>query len=221
MIDPNTLHFLEDLAKNNEKEWFHENRGRYEEARANFIDFSSEVLEQLKTIQDDLLNTEIKKCILRINRDIRFTKDKRPYKNYFGAGFGPGGSSSGRSDFYLQIEPGGKSFLGGGMWSPSPENMAKWRQEIDYNPDALKSIIYAPEFKNYFKEIAGQQLKTKPKGYEIDHPEIDLLKYKELFFYRYYSDEEVCSENFSDEIFKACKLMKPYQDYVNELFFDS
>ncbi|MGR3809998.1 DUF2461 domain-containing protein [Jiulongibacter sp. NS-SX5] len=221
MIDPKTLHFLTHLAENNTKEWFTEYRDQYDDAKGNFTEFCAEVLEDLKLIQDDLINTDVKKCILRINRDIRFSKDKRPYKVYLGAGFGPGGKSSGRADYYLQIEPGNKSFLGGGMWAPTPENLAKWRQEIDYTPDTLKGIIENKEFKSYFTEIAGQQLKTKPKGYDADHPEIDLLRYKELFFFRYYTDQEVCSENFVKEIIKGSKLLKPYLDYVNELFFDS
>lgn len=220
MIDSQTLHFLEDLAKNNEKEWFHNHKQRYEEARENFTEFSAGVLEKLKTIQEDLLHTDVKKCILRINRDVRFSKDKTPYKIYFGAGFGPGGKSSGRADFYFQLEPGGKSFLGGGMWAPSPENLSKWRQEIDYNPSALKNIIYSKEFSRYFTENSGVQLKTKPKDYEADHPEIDLLRYKELFFYRNYCDETVCSKEFENEIFKGCQILKPYLDYVNGLFFD-
>ncbi|MCR9065415.1 MAG: DUF2461 domain-containing protein [Cytophagales bacterium] len=220
MIDPKTLHFLTQLAQNNQKEWFHENKEQYDAARKNFIDLSSEVLEQLKTIQANLIHTDVKKCILRINRDIRFSKDKRPYKTYLGAGFGPGGKSSGLADFYLQIEPNGKSFLGGGLWAPSAQGLANWRQEIDYDPSRLKGIIEDKTFRNYFKEISGSKLKTKPKGYDADHPEIELLRYKELFFFKYYSDMEVCQPDFIDEIVRGCILLKPYLDYVNEIVFD-
>ncbi len=157
--------------------------------------------------------------MLRINRDIRFSKDKSPYKEYLAAGFGPGGKASGLADFYLQIQPGGKSFLGGGMWAPSATNLAKWRQEIDYNPDTLKDIIEEKKFASCFPNRYGEQLKTTPKGYTADHPDIELLKYKELFFFRNYSDKEVCSPGFANEVIHGCQILKPYLDYVNELFF--
>jgi uncharacterized protein (TIGR02453 family) len=220
MIDPNTFEFLRNLEKNNNREWFLDHRKWYEESRENFIEFASEVLEKLKLIQDDLLHTDIKKCILRINRDIRFSKDKSPYKNYFGAGFGPGGRSSGRVDFYFQIQPNNKSMLGAGMWDPGPRNLAKFRQEIDYNPEGLKTIIEDKTFRSYFKEISGTQLKTKPKGFDIDHPEIELLRYKELFFLRRFTDTETSREGFIEQITEGCVLLKPYQDYLNNLFFD-
>ncbi|WP_341224603.1 DUF2461 domain-containing protein [uncultured Arcticibacterium sp.] len=220
MIDPNTFQFLKELEKNNNKEWFQDHRKWYNDSKSNFIDFSAEVLEGLKLIQPDLINTDIKKCILRINRDIRFSKDKRPYKNYFGAGFGPGGKSSGRIDFYFQIQAHNQSMLGAGMWSPTAENLAKFRQEIDYNPQDLKSLIQNKAFRKFFNEIEGQRLKTKPKGYELNHPDIELLKYKELFFLRRFKETEVCQKSFDQTIIKGCKLLKPYQDYLNALFFD-
>ena len=218
MIDPKTLQFLTDLAANNHKEWFHENRHRYDLAKENFLNFSSEVLKGLQQFQPNLINTDAKKCILRINRDIRFSKDKCPYKNYLGVGWGPGGKSSGLADYYLQLEP-GKSFLGGGMWAPSAANLAKWRQEIDYNPGALKGIIEDKTFAATFPNRHGEQLKTSPKGYAADHPEIDLLRYKELFFFKNYSDKEVCGPDFTHQVVEDCKVLKPYLDYVNELFF--
>jgi uncharacterized protein (TIGR02453 family) len=219
MIDPRTLQFLADLAANNHKEWFQDNRDKYEIARANFLDICSEVLSGLQEFQSNLMNTDVKKCVLRINRDIRFSKDKRPYKTYFAAGFGPGGKGSGQADYYLQIMPGGESFLGGGMWAPSPSNLSKWRQEIDYNSEVLKELIENKTFKSHFPERYGEQLKTTPKGYSADHPDIDLLRYKELFFYKKYTDKEVCSTDFAQNIVSECRILKPYLDYINELFF--
>jgi uncharacterized protein (TIGR02453 family) len=218
MIDPNTFRFLEKLQENNHKEWFQDNRKWYDESRQNFIDFCAEALEDLKIFQNDLLQTDIKKCILRINRDIRFSKDKRPYKNYFGASFCPGGKSSGRVDFYFQIEPNGHSMLGGGMWDTGSDNLAQFRQEIDYNPQNLKGIIDNVAFRKYFNEIQGSRLKTKPKGYDIDHPEIELLRYKELFFTRRFEEKVICRKDFKNELVEGCRILKPYQDYLNELF---
>lgn len=220
MLQQSTLDFLKNLDENNTREWFQDNKENYEKALADFTIFATDILDGLKIIQPNLLHTDIKKCLLRIYRDVRFSKDKSPYKNYFAAGFGPGGRSSGLVDFYLQISP-EKSFLGAGMWQPSPENLAKFRQEIDYKPNALKSIIFEPNFKAKFSEIYGEQLKTKPKGYAIDHPEIELLKYKELFFMTKYSDSDLCSSKITSQIIADCMLLKPYQDYINDLFFDS
>ena len=220
MIDPNTFRFLEKLQENNHKEWFQDNRKWYDESRQNFVEFCAEVLEDLKLFQGNLLHTDIKKCILRINRDIRFSKDKRPYKNYFGAGFGPGGKSSGLVDFYFQIEPYHRTMLGGGMWAPGAENLAKFRQEIDYNPQNLKRIINNKAFRKYFNDIEGSRLKTKPKGYDIEHPEIELLRYKELFFTRRFKENDVCDKQFKNDIVEGCKILKPYQDYLNDLFYD-
>ena len=220
MIDSSTLQFLQELNKNNHKEWFSDHRKWYDISRENFIAFCDTLLTDLKTIQADLQNTQVKNCILRINRDIRFSKNKDPYKNYFAAGFGPGGRTSGRVDFYLQIQP-DNSFLGAGMWQPSPKNLALFRQEIDYNPQELKGIIYDPKFTAYFPEIHGEVLKTKPKGYDIDHPDIELLKRKELFFSHSYTDKEVISKNFNQSVFEGCTIIKPYQDYLNHLFYDT
>ncbi len=219
MIEEKTLLFLKELSENNSKEWFNENRAWYEKSRENFIETCAEILEGLKPIQANLHNTRIKDCILRINRDIRFSPDKSPYKNYFAAGFGPGGRSSGRVDFYLQIQP-ENSFLGAGMWQPTPINLAKFRQELDYNPGNLKSIIHDKKFISYFPVAHGEVLKTKPKAYDIEHPEIELLKRKELFYLHYYTDQEVVSEKFISNVVEGSKIIKPYQDYLNQLFYD-
>jgi uncharacterized protein (DUF2461 family) len=106
------------------------------------------------------------------------------------------------------------------MWSPTSSQLASFRQEIDYHPQHLKGIIEAEGFRKYFNEIHGERVKKMPKGYSIDHPDIELLKYKQLFFLHKYSDEDVLNENFADEIIKACHLLKPYLDYINHLFFE-
>lgn len=218
-LDQSTIDFLNDLKENNNKEWFHANRKRYDTEKERFEKFCQEVLNGLSKFQDNLLNTRVKDCIFRINKDIRFSKDKSPYKLNLSAAFGPGGRQSGRIDFYLHIQP-GESFIGGGIWQPTPAQLAKFRQEIDYNSDELKSIIHDPTFREYFKEIWGERVKNTPKGYSVDHPEIELLRYKQLFFMHRYTDSEVISTAFAQEVMNACKLLKPYLDYCNYLFFD-
>ncbi|MBA4853545.1 DUF2461 domain-containing protein [Emticicia sp. BO119] len=221
MPTQDTLQFLKNLEENNSREWFQAHRKEYEIEKAEFEKFCQQILGGLAQIQEDLLNTKVKDCIFRINRDIRFSKDKSPYKKYFSAAFGPGGRSSGRIDFYLQIQPDNQSILGGGMWEPSPAQLATFRQEIDYNPEHLKSIIDDQKFRSYFDNISGEKVKNMPKGYSADHPNIELLKYKQLFFYHKYSDKDVIEKDFAFEVIKGCAILKPYLDYQNDLFYDN
>ena len=220
MLTQSNLQFLNNLSENNNREWFHANRGAYESAKECFETLCQSVLTGVSAFQEDLLNTKVKNCILRINRDVRFSSDKSPYKKYLGAAFGPGGKSSTRADFYLHIQPNDESFIGGGMWSPSASRLAGFRQEIDYNPKTLKGIIEGFDFKQYFNEIHGEKVKTAPKGYSIEHENIELLKYKELFFIHKYTDSQVLSHDFRNEVIKACQVLKPYLDYVNKIYFN-
>ncbi|GAB3275914.1 DUF2461 domain-containing protein [Larkinella harenae] len=214
-----TLDFLRDLVQNNNREWFQANRARYDAAKAEFESFVGQLLQGIEAFQP-LPNTAVKDCIFRINRDIRFSKDKAPYKKHLSAAVGPGGRHSGRIDFYFHLQPDNESFLGAGMWQPTPAHLAKFRQEVDYNVDELKSIIEVPAFKAYFPEIAGETMKTAPKGYTADHPEIALLRRKELFFIHRYTDKEVLKPGFASELVNGCRLIKPYIDYLNYLFYD-
>ena len=218
MIKESTLEFLKNLEENNTREWFESNRKQYEASKANFVDFCSVILEEMKLFEPDFSNTQVKDCIFRINRDVRFSKNKSPYKNHLSAAFGPGGRNSGKIDYYIQLQN-GKTSIGGGMWQPSAGNLAKFRQEIDYSPETLKSIIESKEFRKHFPEVYGEKLKKAPKGYPVDHPEVELLKYKELFFYTTFSNTEVLSGDFHNIILGHFKILKPYIDYVNDLFF--
>ncbi len=214
MLRTQTLQFLQDLAQNNNRDWFQENRSLYEAARKDVEQLVGTLINEISQFQD-LGDLQVKDCLFRINRDIRFSKNKDPYKNNMGAGIGPGGKSAGKIDYYLHIQPNGQSFLGGGMWQPAPEQLAKYRQEVDYNAHELKEIIHNEQFRGYFPEMHGETLKTVPKGYPKDHPEIDLLKRKELFFLHRFTDKEVTSKQFVDHIIKGVKLLKPYCDYMN------
>lgn len=214
-----TLDFLADLVQHNNRDWFHANRSRYDAAKAELCSVVERVLTSMSAFEP-LANTAAKDCIFRINRDIRFTKDKAPYKSNLAFAIGPGGRHSGRIDYYVHIQPGNQSFLGGGMWQPTPANLAKFRQEVDYNVAELKDIIEADAFRMYFPEISGEVMKTTPKGYSADHPEIELLRRKELFFIHRYTDKKVLKANFADEIVRGSQILKPYCDLLNYLFFD-
>ncbi len=213
------LAFMRDLVQHNNREWFQANRPRYDAAKAELCGVTERVLAGLSPFEP-LANTAVKDCIFRINRDIRFSKDKAPYKPNLAFAIGPGGRQSGRIDYYVHIQPGNQSFLGAGMWQPTPANLAKFRQEIDYNVQELKDIIDADEFKAYFPEASGEVMKTTPKGYSTDHPEIELLRRRELFFMHRYTDKDVLKAGFADEIIRGCRIIKPYCDLLNYLFFD-
>ncbi len=219
MLQPETLAFLRDLADHNNREWFQNNRPRYEKARKDFESLVAGVLSAMAPVMD-MGNTQVKDCIFRINRDIRFSKDKSPYKKYLSAGLGPGGRNSGRIDFYLHIQPGGESFLGGGMWETRPELLAKYRQEVDYNAAELKAIIEDPVFRRFYPEVWGEVMKTAPKGYPKDHPEIGLLRRKQLFFMHKFPDRELHSPGLVDKIIEGVVLLKPFCDLLNYIFFD-
>jgi uncharacterized protein (TIGR02453 family) len=214
MLHASTLQFLRDLVQNNNREWFQENRKKYDTAKADLENLVGGVITEVNKFQD-LGNLLVKDCIFRINRDIRFSKNKAPYKSNLSAGIGPGGRSSGKIDYYLHIQPDGQSFLGGGMWDPTTEQLANYRQEIDYNADELKAIIHESTFRDYFPEVHGAVLKTTPKGYAKDHPEIELLRRKELFFVHKFSDKDVTAKDFQQNIVNGIKLLKPYCDYMN------
>jgi uncharacterized protein (TIGR02453 family) len=218
-MDFQTLHFLSQLAENNNRDWFQENRKLYDAAKADMERLVGYLIEEVGKVQD-LGNLQVKDCLLRINRDIRFSKNKAPYKNNLSAGIGPGGKSSGKIDYYLQIQPNNQSFLGGGMWETTSEQIAKYRQEVDYNAAELKQIIENKEFRSYFPEIHGESLKTMPKGYPKDHPEIELLKRKQLFFIHKYSDKEVASKDFGKLVLRGITLLKPYADYMNNVLYE-
>jgi uncharacterized protein (TIGR02453 family) len=218
-MESQTLHFLSLLAENNNRDWFQENRKLYDAAKADMEKLVGYLITEVGKFQD-LGNLQVKECLLRINRDIRFSKNKAPYKNNLSAGIGPGGKSSGKIDYYLQIQPGDQTFLGGGMWETTSEQLARFRQEIDYNADELKHIIEEKEFKTLFPEIHGDSLKTTPKGYPKDHPEIELLKRKQLFFLHRFTDKEVASKDFGDMVVNAISVLKPFTDYMNYVLYE-
>ncbi|MFL0161824.1 DUF2461 domain-containing protein [Aquirufa salirivi] len=218
-IPSSLLTFLSDLKENNTREWFGENKDRFLEQKSAFDQFTIQLISLFGDFEN-MDGVELKHCSYRIYRDVRFAKDKAPYKTWFSASFSEGGRKSGLMDYYVHIEPGGKSFLGGGMYSPTPEQLALFRQEIDYNAKHLKEIIYAPTFLKVFGEAEGDALKTMPKGYGVDHPEIELLKKKQLFFWRKYSDSEVLNPKFVETLIQDAQVLKPYLDFLNAIFFD-
>jgi len=211
-----TLDYLEDLRFNNHKTWFDENRPRYDQARANFEALVADVLLNFKPVED-IGTTTAKDCIFRINRDVRFSKDKTPYKSNFGALIGKGGRKTNQRSYYLNLEPGG-SFIAGGVYAPLPEHLKQIRAAIDTDHGKkLTSIINHRDFKKYFGAMEGEALKTAPKGYAADHPAIDLLKQKQLMAIHKLDDTDVLQDDFVTHIINVCQALKPFEQFFNDI----
>lgn len=209
------LKFLKAVAKNNNREWFEKNKQTYLDAKTGFDDFLEALHKDLVKIDESLAGLNPRKLAFRIYRDVRFSKDKSPYKINMGAGFSAHGKMEQEPGYYIHIQPGDKSFIAGGLYMPSPENLAKVRQEIDYNAAALLKILNNKKFKSYYKGIdEWDKLKTMPKGYAKDHPHIELLKNKSFTVSHYLKDSEVVSKNFSKTVVDACKTLKPFNDFL-------
>ncbi len=209
------LKFLKDISKNNDREWFEKNKPRYLKAKEGFEEIVVAVLKELVKFEAGLAGLNPKKLPFRIYRDVRFSKDKRPYKTNMGAGFSPNGKLVQEPGYYLHIEPGNKSFIAGGMYMPDAANLNKIRQEIDYNSDTLKKIMNAKEFRKLFKGFDQfDKLKTAPKNYPKDHALIEWLKLKSFVVSQPLTDKQVMDKKFIRKVASACKTLKPLNDFI-------
>ncbi len=212
-----TLKFLKDLAKNNDRNWFEKNKERYLDSKLQFEEFIAALLAELSKFDSKVGSLDPKKLPFRIYRDVRFSKDKSPYKVNMGAGISPNGKLVQEPGYYIHLQPGNKSFVAGGIYMPDNERLAKIRQEIDYNADKLLKIINNKAFKKLYPELDDfDKLKTMPKGYPKDHPQIELLKHKSLIVSHNYTDKEVLDPKFVKTVAAHAKLIKPLNDFINE-----
>lgn len=216
-IKKSTLEFLNNLNNNNNRDWFIKNKSLHIDVKENFESFVQEIINKLIDFEPILKGLEVKSCVYRINRDIRFSNDKSPYKTHLGAFIVRGGKQNGDklAGFYFHIEP-GKSIIAGGAYNPPGPWLSAIREKISEEPDKLIKIITTKDFIKYFGKIDGEKLKSAPRGYASDHPHIDLLKFKSFLIVNEVSDEMVMSENFFDHVLDVYKAMKPFNDYFNE-----
>ncbi len=211
------LSFLKNLSKNNDREWFEKNKPKYLTAKENFDAFVAVLLEKMVLVDGSLAGLNPKKLTFRIYRDVRFSKDKSPYKTNMGATFSGGGKLMQAPGYYLHIEAGNKSFVAGGLYVPPNDILAKVRQEIDYNPKKLQAILNNTKFKKTFGAFDDfDKLKTAPKGYPKDHPQLELLKHKSFIVSHYFTDKEVMDKNFLKSVVDTYKVLKPLNDYLSE-----
>jgi uncharacterized protein (TIGR02453 family) len=218
MLQSSTIKFLKDLNKNNNKPWFESHRAQYEAAKSDFASFIQKVIDTYGKKDSSIKHLAAKDCMFRINRDIRFSKDKTPYKNNFGASINKGGKQSFSSGgYYFHLQP-GQSFCGGGIWMPEPENLRKIRQEIDYNYKEFKKIIGSKKFKSVYGDLSDHpdyKLTRLPKGYEPDNPAAEYLKLKSFVSMISLKDTDLTSKNLLKKTVTAFETLKPLLDFVD------
>ena len=209
-IESGTVKFLKELTKNNNREWFLAHKAQYEGALQNIKEISEQIRKDLG--KKDLIE-EAK--VFRIYKDVRFSKDKTPYKNHFGVHF-KRATTQLRGGYYMHIEPGG-SFVGGGFWEPNPEDLKRIRDEFAFDDKPIRKILKAASFVKYFGQLDGDELKTAPSGYDRNHPAIDLIRKKQFIVGRKFSDKEVADSNFPKEVVRTFEAMRPFFDYMSEV----
>jgi uncharacterized protein (TIGR02453 family) len=213
-IQKSTLTFLAELTEHNTREWFNEHKGRYESARKNYISFLDEMLQEMQQFEHAARGQKGKDLVFRIYRDVRFSNDKRPYKDHFGAYVAEGGRKSINPGYYLHLAGNNNSFLAGGLWMPPSEQLKAVRQEIDYNLEAFKKIVETADFRKRFGDLQGEQLKTTPKGYTSDNPAIGYLRHKSWNAVMPLPEHVVLQENFLEVLLDGFQALKPFNDFL-------
>ncbi len=208
------LTFLKGLEKNNNKEWFDANRKTYEGLRKEWIAFVEQMINEVGKFDKDVAILEPKQCIFRINRDIRFSNDKSPYKVNFGMSLSKLGKKDNFCGYYLHIQPGG-SFAAGGTYMPMPDKLAAVRQEIDYNPEQFVKIVTDKTFKKWFDKLGGESLQRPPKGYEADNPMIQFIKHKSFLAEHKWSEKELQAVDFEKQLVQSFKAMAPLNEFLH------
>jgi uncharacterized protein (TIGR02453 family) len=208
------LNFLSELKGNNNKEWFDQNRDRYQECRKKVLFLTELIIHEAGKFDPEIGVQDPKNCVFRIFRDVRFSNDKTPYKTNMGSFIAKGGRKSVSAGYYLHIEP-GASFVGGGSYCPPPDALKAIRTEIFDHPEDFKQLVYNESFRKVYPELYDDKLKTAPKGFPKDFPDIDLLKYKSFAFGSAIDDSIVTSDAFVGKILSTMKELYPVNRFLN------
>lgn len=203
--------FFKKLEKNNNREWFTENKAEFKNLEVEVKGFYNSVFESLQK-HDDV--DKIK--IFRIYRDVRFSKDKTPYKTHFGGSFGRAKPRL-RGGYYVHLSPNNESFIATGFWEPNKDDLLRIRKELELDADEFRKVIGAKKFKNVWGDLVGDEVKTAPKGFNKEHKNIDLIRKKQFIFTKKFTDKEVTSPDFLKEIDNAFKTIRPYFDYMSDV----
>ena len=214
IIPPSALDFLQQLKENNNKLWFEAHKQEYLIELNHIETFAEALLHELS--KTDVLETRSgKKSVYRIYRDIRFSKDKTPFKTFWGGSY-TRATAARRGGYYFHLEK-GNSFFAGGFWGPNAADLKRIRTELDHDSESFKKILNSKAFRNTFGTLQGEQLKTKPKGFDVDHPAIDLLRFKQFLIIKRFTDDEVLSPQFLEQALETMQNMRPFFDYMSEI----
>ncbi|QXU44017.1 DUF2461 domain-containing protein [Pedobacter sp. D749] len=213
-IPPSSFEFLRLLKNNNEREWFNDHKADYQKELAYVESFAQDLLDLMNT--HDVIETPSgKKSLYRIYRDTRFSNDKTPYKIHWSGSFKRAGKQR-RGGYYFHIEP-GNSFVAGGFFGPSAQDLKLIRENITFDAGPLREILSDKTFIASFETLKGEQLKTAPKGFDGDHQDIDLLRYKQFLLIHRFADQEVLSKDYLAYCNQEFKNMRPFFDYMSEI----
>jgi len=214
LIPKSSLHFLNLLKKHNDRDWFNAHKDTYIEEQSHIEHFADALLMELNS--HDVIETPTgKKSLHRIYRDVRFSKEKTPYNIHWSGSYKRAGKER-RGGYYFHIEP-GNSFIAGGFWSPSPEDLKRIRDDFAFDAAPLRKILKSKSFVSTFGSLQGEQLKTTPKGFDADNKAIDLLRYKQFLVVRKFTDKQVLDKSFLKEANQTFKNMRPFFDYMSEV----
>ncbi|MDB4174267.1 DUF2461 domain-containing protein [Bacteroidia bacterium] len=211
MIQQATFSFLKDLQKNNTRDWFKENKKRYDTARKELLSFLDATADQLNLT--DVLED---KKIFRINRDIRFSKDKSPYKSNLSGYFVRAGASR-RGGYFISIEPGGKTIVGGGFYAPEKDDLLRIRREFEMDATEIEKITSDKNFIKHFGLLRGDTLKSAPRDFDKAHPNIKWIRMKQFYVMREFTDKEVIADTFEKEVMNAFLAIRPFFDYMSDV----
>jgi uncharacterized protein (TIGR02453 family) len=213
-IEKSTFQFLKELSTHNNRDWFNFNKQRYIAAHENVIAFVDHLLLEMNK-HDHLETHSGKESLMRIYRDTRFSKDKTPYKTYFSGSF-KRATKKLRGGYYFEIGP-GQTLAAGGFFSPDPQDLLKIRKDIDYNYKDWKKILANKGLVKTFGVMQGETVATAPKGFSKDNPAIELLRHKQFYFQRTFTDAEALDKSFLKELNHTFKNLRPYFDYMSEM----
>jgi len=212
-IPSSSFDFLSKLKKNNNRDWFNDHKDEFLKEQHHIELFADALLQELNT--HDVIETPTgKKCLHRIYRDIRFSKEKTPYKTNWSGSFKRAGKS--RGGCYFHIEK-GNSFIAGGFWAPNPDDLKRIREDLTFDDMPMRKILKSKSFISTFGALQGEQLKTTPKGFDAENSAIDLLRYKQFLLIRNFTDKEVLESTFLKEANQTFKNMRPFFDYMTEV----
>ena len=211
MLSKDIFIFLKELTVHNNREWFKKHITTFRTAESNVKLFYSQLYDQLNNV-DSIDNFKV----FRIYRDVRFSKDKTPYKTHFSGSFHRTKPEL-RGGYYLHLAPNNESFIATGFWNPSKKDLFRLRKEFEIDSQDLRAIIAEPRFKAVWGTLEGDELRSAPQGFDKQDQNIDLIRKKQFIFSKKYTDKEVLSEQFTQDVIDSFKAIRPYFDYISSV----